>query len=31
MSWDTAALLMDETSLLLLQGVFTAINVLGIH
>ena len=30
MSWGTAALLMGETSLLLLQGVFTAINVLGI-
>ena len=28
--WGTAALLMGETSLLLLQGVFTAINVLGI-
>jgi nicotinamide riboside transporter PnuC len=29
-SWGTAALLMGETSLLLLQAVFTAINVLGI-
>jgi hypothetical protein len=30
MSWATAALLMGEASLLLLQAVFTAINVLGI-
>jgi hypothetical protein len=30
MSWGTAALLMGESSLLLLQGVFTVINLLGI-
>jgi hypothetical protein len=30
MSWGAAALLMGESSLLLLQGVFTVINLLGI-
>lgn len=29
-SWGTAAVLMGEASLVLLQAVFTAINVLGI-
>ena len=31
LSWGTAAFLMGETSLLLLQGVFTIINALGIY
>ena len=31
LSWGAAAFLMGETSLLLLQGVFTIINALGIY